>query len=186
MLSDYLLNDWNELTSSSVGNARSLVWELPWDYFKSSGTTRPRWWPAHCPPPSMPPHPAQTSTSPAKLCPFVSLFFLCFRIIWAQFPKISVKILIDITLKVYIDLKRSDIVTTLSLTMSMTCVFTFLFSFVTQFSYSFCIFTVKLISRILYFHSCYGGLPPSFYFLILGIEERKWFVNVDFVSIHFN
>lgn len=39
-------------------------------------------------------------------------------------------------------------------------------------------------------HSCYDGydsapLPPDSYFLIVHMEERNWFVNVYFVSIHF-
>lgn len=29
-------------------------------------------------------------------------------------------------------------------------------------------------------------LPPNSYFLIVRMEERNWFVNVYFVSIHFN
>lgn len=49
------------------------------------------------------------------------------------------------------------------------------FFYDSQFSYSFCIFIVKLALRVFYLHSCYRGgvFPPLFYFLTVGIEERN-------------
>lgn len=113
------------------------------DHFPSSGIARPRWWPVLCP--HLPPTPAVYVPSPSpdlhlprrrlgESC--VSLFFqMCFRIIWACFLKISIEILIDITLNIYINMKR-NIITTLSLITSMTCLCIF-WSFITLSFYLF-------------------------------------------------
>ena len=56
---------------------------------------------------------------------------MSFRIIWAQFPKASTEVLINIALDIYINLKRNDIVTMLSLPTNMTCLCISLSSFMT-------------------------------------------------------
>lgn len=121
----------------------------------------------------------------------VILFFyffiqMCFRIIWARFPKLFVEILDDITLNICTQFQKKlhhyNIESYHEHDVSLfSCLLSLLFS------YSFCIFIVKLLFRVLDFCSyCLVWLPPPFYFLIVGLEERNLVWNVYIVSIHFN